>query len=802
MPTIYVRKWSATCAIAAMLAATPVSAEISDLSALIDEAKKRPAYALEVPQSEIDGAVQQISDYLTKGGDEATARKMLADIAHPERIDVDSDLGAALLQTMAYKSPAKYVQAVLSGKQLNLRGVRSTAALQAEYDALVGKQKPLTILKNDREFLMVQRDGSYELFADDTQFLVQKSHTQPRVAKDDGYAARLDSPEMLRKIVLTGDAVIERTLVVNPSAAPKEVAVYDEFASDFKDMFEVRGWKREKRGQLLPPQVYGNTLKLTYKGADGLARSTTIVAGRNARVSKDGIRYKAKLPPHGTGSYEIAIFPSPSPVKVVSYASARRQADLDYRKWRAAGASVQTDSADWNRMLERGWKDLYMLKQRTAGGEAIAAGTPWFAAPFGRDQLITSMQMLAFRPDIARNVLKLLAHYQGTREDAYRAEKPGKIMHELRIGEMARNREIPFTPYYGTVDATPLWVVLLGRYFDRTGDLATLRSLDNNLQSALAFLQNETAETGYLRYGGHGKEALSNQGWKDSGDSVAYSNGQLAKPPIALSEVQGYLFEALIRAANLECVLGHESKVAPLDKTAIALRAKFNRDFWMNKEKFIALALDGDGKQVDVVSSNPGHLLQAPIFEGGRGKLVSERLMKADMFTGFGIRTLSSNEHRYFPNSYHNGSVWPHDVSLICAGMHEVSPESAARLADAIIAAAKYQHDYRLPELFGGYPRDKQNVPIPYPVSCEPQAWAAGTPFIVLTACSGIRIDAPERRVTVAHPRLPMSISKMTFRNLPVGSKDRISLEFTRTPSGTQVRATSNPGKLGVCIVR
>jgi glycogen debranching enzyme len=509
--------------------------------------------------------------------------------------------------------------------------------------------------------------------------------------------------------------------------------------------------------------------------------------------------FQLSLAPGQSKELEVTIYASPNDGGALDFATGKRAAENRFADWSRQGATVTSDNPHFNLMLERGLRDIYMLKQSTAGGEAIAAGTPWFAAPFGRDQLIVSLQMLPYRPEIARNVLRLLAAYQGTKDDPTKAEKPGKIMHELRIGEMARMKEIPFTPYYGTVDATPLWVMLLGRYYEQTGDNALVEELRPQLDRALDYLARETAATGYLTYGGMGKEALSNQGWKDSGDSVMYANGRLAQAPIALSEVQGYLYGAWLQAAKLHRKLYGRHSAAHLYRRAADLEERFDRDFWLTQKNCYALALDGAGKQVDVVSSNPGHLLMTSLGRTAHLRATADRLMQSDMFSGFGIKTLSSKESRHFNNSYHNGSVWPHDVSIIAGGMHGTNPDKSKIAADSLIAAARYQSGMRLPELYGGYKREHISVPIPYPVACEPQAWAAATPYMLVTAYLGLRADSERNTLVIDRPRLPVNTSRLSITNLEVNGK-RVNLQFAERNGVVQTQVMANPDKLNISI--
>ena len=488
-------------------------------------------------------------------------------------------------------------------------------------------------------------------------------------------------------------------------------------------------------------------------------------------------------------------------VKPPTYEKQLADADDAYGKWRNSGATIETDNADFNKVVERAYRDLYMLRISSEHGDAIAAGIPWYVARFGRDQEITSMQTLLMQPDLAKGVLLDMAAHQGTKVDAETAEKPGKMMHELRVGEMARNNEIPFTPYFGTVDATPLWLSLLGKYVQQTGDVELAKRLQPNVDAALNYLDDEVKANGYIRYGGTAKEALSNQGWKDSGDSIMHGDGTLLQGPITLAEPQGYLFDAWKQAAHLSELSGNNDRAALLNGKADDLKARFNQDFWMPEKNYAALALDGQGRQAQVISSNPGHLLSTGILSPENAQLVVQRLMQPDMFSGFGIRTLSDNEVRFNPGSYHNGTVWPHDVSMIAAGIHDLTPESGMsdRVLTGMFDAAKKYPNYRLPELFGGFTRGNYPEPIPYPETSSPQAWAAGSMFQLLGSTLGLHANGIDNSLLVFKPTIPDNLGSVKVRGLRVGP-NRVDLQFDKVNGQTTTQVLSNDGNVQVNV--
>lgn len=392
---------------------------------------------------------------------------------------------------------------------------------------------------------------------------------------------------------------------------------------------------------------------------------------------------------------------------------------------------------------------------------------------------MTALQILPLAPDVARDALTFLAAYQGKVSNEKTEEQPGKIMHELRLGEMAECKEIPFTPYYGTVDATPLWLVLLGRYVDVTNDLKLARELWPNAQAALNYIRSEMGD-GFLTYGRGCTGALSNQGWKDSGNSIVHEDGTLAKRPIALCEVQGYVYEALSKMADVQRVLGKDavnsaapgSSPADLDKAAEQLKARFNKAFWLPEKQFVALAIDGDNKPCRVTSSNPGHLLPSNIISNEQAKAIGYRLMKEDMYSGWGIRTLSSSEKAFNPMGYHTGSVWPHDNSIIVRGMaNRMFSTFPSDILTGLFESAQASGTARLPELFCGFPRKEYASPIAYPVSCSPQSWAAGSMLQMVLACTA------EHGPHV--PQLPSFLKRVLIKNIMIdGFKRNLQIEL------------------------
>ena len=479
---------------------------------------------------------------------------------------------------------------------------------------------------------------------------------------------------------------------------------------------------------------------------------------------------------------------------------ARRRADQAGLERRAV--KIETSDRYVNQWLARARTDLYMLLTDTPGGRVPYAGIPWYVAAFGRDSLISAMQVLPFEPEIARGTLRFLAGRQGRIDDAFTDQEPGKIMHELRRGELAACREIVFIPYYGTVDATPLFVMLLAEYLRWTHDVALVRELWPSLEAALAWIENPAhGADGYLRYAARSPRGLPNQGWKDSHDAVMHDSGALARPPIALAEAQGYKYAALLGAADLAETVGEDGNRAHrLRESAARLREVFERDFWMTRDDFYALALDADGP-CRVISSNPGHCLWTGIVSPDRAESVAKRLMARDMFSGWGLRSLSSRERRYNPMSYHAGSVWPHDTAIAALGLRRYRfGDPFLVLAGALFDAVLSFEGRRMPELFCGFPRQTGYGPTRYPVSCSPQAWAGGVVFHLLGGMLGLRPESRANQLSFISPTLPSWLEWVELYGLRLRDSS-FDLRVSRGRQAASVEVLASRGDAEVVVV-
>lgn len=679
---------------------------------------------------------------------------------------------------------------------------------QAELD------RPRLVIKNGSIFMVLDPDGTmtggqsapYGLYVNDTRYLnglTLAANDKPLKAisskTKDGYKAtfsyQANKVTIAREIVI-GNAsrdssalVVERLILKNPTDKAVDIDLEINFNFDFKDMFEVRGQARKAHGTTAT-ELSSAQVKAQYKGLDNKILTSAVQFNQPTKLiklSKNQARYQFKLVPHASEFIEYAILPEPSAPTKIDFARHKQQADKDFEIWQRSNVSITCDNPDLNQVFAQAVRDLYLLKITTPRGPAFAAGLPWYSVAFGRDQIITAMQILDFAPDSAKQIITLLANYQGKKEDKFTEETPGKIMHELRTGEMARTREIPFIPYYGTIDATPLWLVLVNRYVESTGDTELARTLWPNIEAALTYLKENTPND-FLFYGSpaaDGKEpALSNQAWKDSGDSVMHKDGKLAKPPIAICEVQGYLYDAWQSGANLAEKLGKREEASDYRERATKLKEHFRKSFWLADQNYAALAIDGTSQPCAVIASNPGHLLSSGIIDKAEALAISERLLKSDMFSGWGIRTLSSQEKNYDTASYHNGSIWPHDNALIVAGMRKHGlGKAVATVINPLLEVAMQSKDKRLPELFCGYPREKEATPKPYAVSCVPQLWCVGSVFSMVQDLTGL---IGRSRVSVDCPQLPQGVNWLKIE-IPNTSKKQLTvIEINRQGKADQ----------------
>jgi glycogen debranching enzyme len=700
---------------------------------------------------------------------------------------------------------------------------------------LTDSAHPRLILKYDKDFMILDSEAyvpacstlGFGYYRSDTRHLSEWSVTLDDVALsllsfdvEKGYAGSFlyTNPQtptlpqqkiMIQRQLVLSDVVAEKLVIENFHSEEVTVDLCIKYQSDFADMFEVRGLNRVERGRRMLPTTDGpgRRLFLAYKGLDGCLIETIIDFRKRLPDSLvDGVaRFRLTLPVRAPLEIEISMYTRTGGVlsggknRNLDFATLLSDSDKTFAQWRCAQASVSTEHEIINFVLDRSLRDLYILRQETPLGTGIAAGIPWYSAIFGRDSAIVGWQMLPFRPDLARECIEILAAYQGTQFDEFRAERPGKIMHELRVGELARLHQIPHTPYYGTVDATALWLILVARYFEWTGDIDFLQTLWPRIELALGWLE-EAAPSGYITYQRESNEGLENQGWKDSGDAVSHAPGVLANPPIALCEAQGYVYAAQIAIADVAQLLGHPEMAACLRVKAADLKTRFLQDFWMEAAQFPALAIDGDGNQVKAVSSNAGHCLWSGILDGDKANLVADRLLNRELDSGWGLRTLSSKASYYNPISYHNGSVWPHDNAIIIEGLRKIGRiQDGHKIMNDMIAVAQNQQDFRLPELVCGFERTDWSKPINYPVSCSPQAWAAGSIFQTLTACINFQPDAKNKILRIVDPCLPANLGSVIIRQLKVGQAE-VDIAFQTVNGNTFCQILRKSGQLRVII--
>jgi glycogen debranching enzyme len=567
----------------------------------------------------------------------------------------------------------------------------------------------------------------------------------------------------------------EHVRLLNYGLEPVRVSLLLQFDADFADIFEVRGTKRAHKGERLPDQVEGDAAILAYKGLDGVMRCTRLeFSPRPASLTTREAHFQITLAPQEEKSIFSAVSCERDTTSkaLVPFHTAFHGLKRSFDCTGIDECRITTSSEIFNAWLTRSSGDLRMLIEGNPEGPYPYAGVPWFNTVFGRDGIITALECLWMAPRIAEGVLKYLAETQATEEIPEQDAEPGKILHEMRRGEMAMMKEVPFARYYGSVDSTPLFVMLAGGYFVRTGNLPFLKEIWPNIRRALHWIDQygDCEGDGFIEYAQRSSRGLVQQGWKDSQDSVFHADGRMAEPPIALCEVQGYVYAAKRSAAVIARALQEADLAERLEKETEALRRNFEDAFWCEDLGTYALALDGQKKQCRVRTSNAGHALFSKIASQERAEAVSASLMSDRLFSGWGIRTVGAGESRYNPMSYHNGSVWPHDNALIGMGLSLYGlQEHASRILDGLYEASRYVELRRLPELFCGFhKRPEASGPTLYPVACAPQAWAAGSAYLLLQACLGLHVQARERRICIANPSLPSNLDRVRIENLRV----------------------------------
>lgn len=631
--------------------------------------------------------------------------------------------------------------------------------------------------------------------------------TNPHMEEDGKLILWRESVELRRERFIYGDVLYETVRMTNFSPQPLDFELAIRFEADFTDMFVVRGFMGGKLGVAHPPQAAPGELRFAYDGSDGIARALRVVWDDAAAVAgADGVlRRPVSLAPGASAELSLRLLPSlagvePSPLRP---AEALARLEAEYADWRDGSCSVRSDRPLLDALYERGLMDLRVLLNDEGLGRFPVAGLPWYAVLFGRDSLITALQLLPIRPETALATLRMMARWQGDRHDAWRDEQPGKIMHELRRGELAATDQVPFSPYYGTVDATPLFLLLAAEYVRWTGEAEALRELKPHLERALQWVDDNAARYGgFVSYHSESAKGIANQGWKDSADSIVHCEGEYAATPIALVEVQGYVYRAKSQLARQFAGLseepgdGWDEWARRLEAEAEALRQRFEAAFWLEDESYYAIALDRDGRPVRSVTSNPGHALSSGLFAPERAAAVARRLVAPDLFSGYGIRTMAAGQTGYNPMSYHDGSVWPHDNSMCLLGLAEQGfAAEAATVVEGLLASAAHFEGARLPELFCGYGRDA-GKPVRYPVACSPQAWAAGTPLVMLTAMLGLRPDCADGVVALS-PSLPDGMDRLEAKGIRIG-KGRLDVEVRRERDGFRAVVTANTTGLAV----
>jgi glycogen debranching enzyme len=607
---------------------------------------------------------------------------------------------------------------------------------------------------------------------------------------------------LVRTRFLWRDSCFEKLDFVSHALHDLEIPVSITYDADFADIFEVRGTLREKHGRRLETEVHDHSVVLAYEGLDHVVRETRIqsnVAPESA--SESDLEFTLTLRPKEHVSLEVEIgCDVGGSHHFIGYSEALSSSRFQQASDAKAFPQITSSNSRFSDWIARSVSDLEMMIAGNPEQNYPYAGVPWFSTVFGRDGIITALQTLWLNPEIAKGVLQFLASTQADEVDSFSDAEPGKVLHEMRRGEMAALGEVPFGKYYGSVDATPLFIILAGAYVDRTGDRHFLKRLWPHIERALQWIDQygDVDGDGFVEYSRRSHEGLVQQGWKDSNDSVFHENGKIAEPPIALCEVQGYVYAAKLAAARLTRILGNVDHCCELELQAESLRTRFEEQFWCAEHGTYALALDGRKNPCRVRTSNPGHCLFSGIASTERGRRVAEDLMDEDFFTGWGIRTVASTESRYNPLSYHNGSVWPHDNSIIANGMAKFGlKRMAGKVLVALMDLSAEVELHRLPELICGLKRRPGEGPTLYPVACSPQAWSAGTPFFILEGCLGISIQAERRRIAFDSPFLPEGISQLSVRNLRCGEAS-VDLSLERRGDSVLVHCDSKDHNLEI----
>ena len=696
-------------------------------------------------------------------------------------------------------------------------------------DALVIRENGLFLLTDTDGSIPLDNNSGFGLYHNDTRYLSgwdlslvgvepivllstaelgfgqEQVMTNPELINERGEILPSGSLEIRRQRVLD-QALIETVRLTNFALVPLALTLQYEFGADFADIFELRGMRRRQRGKLLRPRLHPSGVSFAYRGLDGLSRRVRIQFRREPDLLRSRrALFHLNIEPRKAKEIGVAIaVDQPAGPGTGSTRQSTLSVADSHLQWKESGTRVLTSNELFNAAIDRSMADLRMLwTERGPDLSYVAAGVPWFNTLLGRDSALAAMMSLALRPGLARDILRCLCRLQGKVMDPAREEEPGKIVHEMRQCETANTGEVVFGRYYGSIDSTPLFVLLAAEYYRWTADLGLMRELQPSIDAALVWMERlgDLDGDGYLEYMKKAPRGLDNQGWKDSGDAILHEDGGLLQPPIALVEVQGYMYAAKQGIADVYEGLGDAARSRQLREEAAALRKRINADFWMS-EGYYALALDADKKPARVVTSNAGQLLWSGAPTQARAGRQIDRLMRNDMYSGWGIRTLSSSAKRYNPMGYHLGTIWPHDNALIMAGFKRYRAETELNELATAMCDAAFSFPYsRLPELFSGAPRSAHHTPVPYPVACRPQAFAAASLPSLLASILGLAPDAPRSRLYIVRPRLPFWLDFVRLSGLRVG-KGTIDLIFNRRGSRTVTEVIGQTASVDVVQTR
>lgn len=630
--------------------------------------------------------------------------------------------------------------------------------------------------------------------------------SNPDLMKEGGMVVEKGTLHIHRTKFMWNNVTYESIRLCNFGTEPLSFTLTVGVSADFRDIFEIRGIERKARGKKQKTQNTENEILLGYTGLDKVKRRTRLrFDPQPAEAEGEVVKYNITMVPKACDfvSVAIAFEEGSKQPEILDYDDAYRQLLRYMGKIKENSCDIVTSSEQFNEWLERSKSDMATMISETENGLYPYAGIPWYSTPFGRDGIFTAWECLWMNPDLTKGVLKYLAKTQARELNEFQDAEPGKIFHEKRGGEMAELGEIPFKLYYGTIDATPLFVGLAGAYYERTGDLQLIREIWPNIELALQWIDKygDLDGDGFVEYERKSEKGLINQGWKDSHDSVFHEDGSLAKGPIALAEVQGYVYDARVRASELARELGMDDKANELQRQAEELKEKFSNAFWLKDKKTFALALDGNKTPCNVNSSNAGHSLFSGIASMGQAEQLARTLLDEKMFSGWGIRTIALDESRYNPMSYHNGSIWPHDNALIAYGLGMYGfREEVHKVIEALFNVTMYVEAQRLPELFCGFEKRKNEGPTAYPVACSPQAWAIASVYMLLQACLGISIDAKKNTIFFYNPTLPDFLDEITITNLRVNNSSVI-LQIRKVVHEIQVQILHKEGDVKVQVL-